>query len=598
MLVVAIAAFAAFLPASANAAISSTLTQTFASTAPGANSTYTNLQAFDPLEATPHAADDDLYKWILDSPAGQVGNVNAIPYDQRCTLDQFNATTGPDGFGAYTNGCPTSSIVGIAVATLALDASDAAYDANGGYASVTVFGVATSLARFSSIPASVDTYGTPGTIYLLQTTPEVPTTLATHFHLSGSRTKSVLQPVTSGTDGDFRIRVVPADPSVTPAGVYISQIMQRLHAKSGAGMNENPWLFNPTRCDGWTGYSYAREYETAGNENADSFPDVDNPTHGYKKSAGDTVTPDCATLPTFSPSSSVTLSTTDRDSNPQVDFLVNGIGTMGNDFPKKVVTTLPASITTDVQGIGSPCEVANRDANTCPATSKVGTAKVTTPLITSGLTGDVYMIRGTGKAIPDLSIFFNNPPNSIRSFRMDGTTKFVGPNNNQIETTFDNGPQSPFSSFQLTINGGTDTLLTISKCPDGSASPEDGPITMSMTGFSGQSAATTTTPALKDCFGVAKLKKKSRCVKSKLKVSPSYSSRSQINKAELWIKRKGTKSYKKVKTLKKSPYRFSYKLSRKYKKGKHAYRVRAVYNPSAASPSATVKTRTSSFKRC
>lgn len=604
MLVAAIAAFAAFLPASANAAISSTLDQTFANPAAGANSTYTNIQNFSLSEAPPHDDNDDLRKWILDGPAGQVGNVNAIPYDQRCTLDQFNTTVG--GSPPYTTACPGSSIVGIAAVVFGHDGAGIDVDGNGGsFTGVNNFGTLTGMTRFSGVPTanSLDANGSPGTIYLLQTSPEVPTTLATFFHLTGARTKSILQPVTSGTDGDFRIRVIPADDSVHPVTtgptpLFISQIMQRLHAKSGAGMDENAWLYNPTRCDGWTGYSYAREYDATGNENADSNPDVENPADGYKKSAGHTVTPDCATLPSFAPSTSVTMSTTDRDSHPQVDFTVNGIGSMGNDYPKKTVTTLPASMNIDVTTLPAPCETANRDANTCPASSKIGTAKVTTPLLTAGMTGDVYMIRGTGKALPDLSIFFNNPPNSIRPFRMDGATTYVGPRGNQIETTFDNGPQNPFSSFTLTITGGDSGLLKINKCPTGTSSPEDGPITFAMTGFSGQTASTSTTPALKDCFGVDKLKKIRKCVKSKLKVSPGYDSRDQISKAELWIKAKGSKKFKKVKTVKKSPFRFSYKLSNRYKKGKHSYRIRAVYKASTASPSGTVKTRTSSFKRC
>lgn len=615
MLVAAIAAFAAIFPSAASADISSTVTQEFASTAPGANSTYTNIQDFTLSEAPPHVDDDDLRKWILDGPAGQVGNPNAVPFADRCTEAQFTTVVDPgtDGVPPFFNACPNSSIVGIAAVVFGHDGAGIDVDGNGGsFSGVNNFGTLTGLSRFSGVPNTnnLDTNGSPGTIYLLQTTPEVPVTLGTIFHLSANtptagHTRSILQPVTSGADGDFRIRVIPAEDSVHPVTtgptpLFISQIMQRLHGMTGAGLNEHAWLYNPTRCDAWTGYSYAREYDATGNEGANSNPDIENPADGYRKSAGHDVTPDCSTLPAFPAAASMTLSSLNRGDHPQVDVTVTGINAMGDDYSKKVVNTLPASINVDTLNLPVDiCTEAQRDANTCPASSKIGTATAATPLLTAGLTGDVYMVQIPGKAVPDLAIFFNNPPNSIRSFRLDGKTKYVGPNSNQIETTFDNSPQNPMSSFSLTLTGGATGLMKITECPSGTASPPDGPITFNLTGFSGQSATNSSTPALADCFGVAKLKKIRKCVKSKLKVSPSYQSRDQIAKSELWIRKKGSKKYKRVQTVKKSPFRFSKKLSsRTYKKGKHAYKVRAVYKASPAAPNGTVKQRISSFKKC
>lgn len=623
MLVVAVAAIAAIYPSAASAEISSTIDQTFESNVAGANSTYTNVQTMTTTTGAGQTDDDDLRKWILDGPAGQIGNPNAIPFDDRCTLAEFNTTIDPgsDGLPPFFNGCPAASNVGVAAVLLGIDANNAAADGNGAAPDISAFaGINPSFADNQGMTggnADVYTNGTPGSIYVLQTTPEVPLTLATHFHLTNSRTQSVLQPVTSGTDGDFRIRVIPADDSAHPVTtgptpLHIKKIMQRLHAKNGVGETGSAWLFNPTRCDTWTGFSYVREYDPAGNTNANSNPDIENPADGYVKSTGSDIAPDCSTLPAFPASATMTLSSLARGSNPQVDVEVKGINAMGDDFPKSVVTTMPASITTDVQGIATPCEIADRNANACPASSKVGSATATTPLLTAGLSGDVYMIRGEGgKAVPDLAIFFNNPPNSIRPFRLDGTTKFVGPNNNQIETTFAQAPQNPVSSFKLTIDGGTaakpDSLLTISVCPSDTASPPDGPITFNITGFSGQTATNSSVPALEDCFGIRKLKSISKCVKSKLKVSPGYQSRDQIQKSELWIKykerarRNGKMLYKwkRVKTSKSSPFRFNQKLSaKKFNKGTYRYKVRAVYKPSTNHPSPYVTQQYSKFKYC
>lgn len=585
LLVAAFAALCAVVPTSAGANVTNSVTQTFGSNVPGAHGDYTIEQTFTGYSGVPTGAPgvsgDDLKQWIAESPVGFVGNPNAIPAASRCDLSTFeNAMANPSTTvwftlcGGYV-GSPAQ--VGDAELELGVDASGA------------------SAATLS------------GKIFILSTNPEVPTKLGTIFPTSappsGTTATYSLSTITPLSNGDFRLQTVSHAPITRPivaAGPTYGHI-KRIKYHLFGSVNGVPFLTNPTRCDDWISYAYAQAYDS--NSNADSDPIGQGP-NTFVKATTAPVTPDCSTLPAFAPSASVNFSTTERNSNPQIDFTVNGITNLGDDYPKKVVTTLPASVTTDIQGIASPCEITQRDTNSCPASTKVGTATVTTPLLVGGLTGDVYMIRGAdGKATPDLSIFFNNPPNPIPSFRMDGITKFVGPKGNQIETTFDNGPQNPFTSFKLTIFGGTadkpDSLLTISACPDKAASPEDGPITFSITGFSGQSATTAVTPALKDCFGIGKLKKIRRCVKSILKVSPSYQSRGELQKVELWIKRKGTRKYSKVKTLKKSPFRFKVKLSsKKYRPGTHRYKIRAVYKPSETTPTPTVVQRFSKFKKC
>lgn len=603
MLVATIAAFAAFIPATASANVSSTLDQVFADPTPGAHSVYTNVQTFTPSETAPHDDDDDLRKWILDGPAGMYGNPNAVPFASRCTLAQFNTHIDPgsDGAPPFFNACPNESIVGIAGVVMRQDSDDAEIDLNGAAPNLGAF-AAINPSFASAIPAGMDN-ASPGTIYLLQTTPEVPVTLASLFHLNASRTQSVLAPVTSGADGDFRIRVIPTEdtphqaPDLDGPGpgaaipAYVYKIMQRLHGAAGNGVN---WLTNPTRCGTWTGYSYATEYDLAGNTNADSQPDPDEGPV-YKKSAPSDVAVGCPSTLPFGPTVSTDLSTTKRDSNPALTVTITN-GSDGVDLPKTVVNTLPASVTTDLQGITNLCTIAQRDANACPAASKVGTVSIETPMITAGLAGDVYITTSAGSdAIPDLAVFVTG----AISFRLDATTAFVGARNNQIQTTFDNLPQVPFTKFTLTIAGGTDTLLTVSKCPDDSGVPEDGPISYSLTGWSGQAVASAVSPVFEDCFGVEPLRRLSRCVSKTLKVSPIYESRAGLMKSELWVKNRKTKRYKKIKTVKTGTFRFNVKLSsKKYKRGTYRYKVRAVYKATPANPSPVVLQRYSKFKKC
>lgn len=577
LLVIAIAAISAFMPATASANLTNSVTQTFGNTIPGAPSDYTVDLTFgsysDVPSGDPGTSGDDLKQWVVESPAGGVGNPNAIPAASRCDLAEFeNAMANPETTvwatlcGGYS-GSPAQ--VGDSELELGVDADDSS---------------ATTLS---------------GNIFLLSGSPEVPAKLGTIYPTSapgGTTAEYSLDTITPITSEDFRLQTVSETPLTRPivaAGPTYGHVKRILFHMFGT-VGGVTFMTNPTRCDNWVTYAFGQAYDST--TNADSDP-LKQGSNTFVKSASAPVTPDCSTLPKFSPSATVTLSTNARDSNPQVDFTVTS-GSPSVDYPKKLVTTMPASITTDLQGIGNPCEVANRNSNTCPAASKVGTAKVTTPLLTAGLTGDVYMVRGDGKAIPDLAIFFNSPPNSIPSFRLDGTTKFVGPNGNQIETTFDNGPQAPFSTFTVTINGGTDTLLTISRCPDGSASPQDGPFTFAFTGYSGQAVSNSTTKAFADCFGVSKLKKIRRCLTSKLKVSPSYDSRGMLAKSELWIKRKGGKKYRLTRRLKDSPFRFNVKLSSSLRSGTHKYKVRAVYKRTGAHPTPKVIQRYSRFRKC
>src|SRR3954451_10043633 len=111
MAIAAIAAFAVFVP-TASADIHSTVTGVFSNNTSGGHGDYTNTQTFTYDDSTT----EDLRKWVVDSPAGLYGNPNAIPYDQRCTLAQFNTVIDPgnDSAPPFFNACPQSSKVGVA----------------------------------------------------------------------------------------------------------------------------------------------------------------------------------------------------------------------------------------------------------------------------------------------------------------------------------------------------------------------------------------------------------------------------------------------------------------------------------------------------
>lgn len=607
-----LAAFAVFVPI-ASADVTSVVTGKFASAVPGAHSNYTNKQVFSYTEAAPHDDDDDLRKWVIDGPAGQIGNPNSIPAADRCTLAEFNTTVALGG-GLYTSGCPASSIVGAAAVTFILDANGTTViDANGAAPNVGSFSALNP--AFTGIAADPDNAdlanAAPGTIYLLDNSPneEIPVILATFFHTTASRTQSSLAPVTSGPDGDFRIRVIPTEDiphrtvdhdadggAVTPElPISVKAILQHLNGQTTGGGN---FLTNPPRCGDWTTYSYATEYDAAGNSNANASP-VDGDGETYYKATSTPTVADCSTTPAFGASLSATVVGGARDSNPTLNVVVSNPGDPGVGLPKKITTTLPATLTTDLQKIvpENICSIANRDAGTCQPSSKVGSVTVKTPFLTAGLSGDVYITQGDNPALPNLAIYVTG----AISFRLDATNRFVGARGNQIETTFDNLPQTLFTEFALTIPGGTNTLLTIPPCKTDGSAPEDSSITSSLESYTGQTNAGTSATNFNGCYGTPKLSSPKRCVKYKLAVTPRNMLNSPgISKVELYVGK--TKRSQRTRLTKDvaAPWKLQKRLGSKFKKGKKYYMyVKTTYKPTPDAPNGKVlKSRVGSFKRC
>ena len=91
----------------------------------------------------------------------------------------------------------------------------------------------------------------------------------------------------------------------------------------------------------------------------------------------------------------------------------------------------------------------------CPATSKVGTVEITTPLLRDKLVGDVYVLQ-------------SNPPHIelLVAASGDGVNlKLVGkvqldPVTGRLTTTFPETPDTPFTDFKLTFSGGPQAALT------------------------------------------------------------------------------------------------------------------------------------------
>lgn len=553
----------------ASANLTPTVSATYESDVPGAHGDYTVDYSFSSAgytgfpvpapptgEATFPGAMDDMKRWILDSPAGMVGNPNAIPYADRCTATQF-AKANP----LVAAGCPAASRVGTATLTLGAD--------------------------YSGATAAVLT----GPIYLLQTEPEVPTTLATSI-TSGAvdtsatcagggaiipaptyiKTYSVIAPVTSGADDDFRLRTKSQDDSSRPtlaknasgtgmcANGHIKAIQYQL---DGLAPNGNPFMTMPTRCDSWDSYLYANAHLS--NSNVNSDPN-ETGTNDFVKSPVHSKTPNCTTLPGFNPLTSEVFSTVKRDTAPVVTFNVIDSTIPGGSVPKTIVTTFPKTLSVNGAALPLLCSTAERDAHTCPASSKVGTVEVETALISVPLTGDVFAVQSPNQ-VPDLTVHVKDPRTGGLDFWIGSTSQLI---DSKVITTFDNLPQVGFNKFALRIDAGTTGFLKIRACPDSAARPEDGPIVYDMTSYAGQKSTVSDNTAFAECIGINKLPKPKSCVHHKLNVDPTYASRNNMSKAELFI------DGHRVNTNKKNPFEWSWDVG-DLDSGKHNLKVRAFY---------------------
>ncbi|MEA2178214.1 MAG: hypothetical protein QOG77_1511, partial [Solirubrobacteraceae bacterium] len=128
--------------------------------------------------------------------------------------------------------------------------------------------------------------------------------------------------------------------------------------------------------------------------------------------------------------------------------------------------TLPAGLGTNIAAVGNACTQAElASAGGCPSDSQVGTVAANSPLI-GALSGPVFLVQSaTASALPDLVVFLNGNGAAIR---MRGAISFNA-DNTRLVNTFENIPDTPLSSFKLTITGGANGLLQVTSdlCDNG-----------------------------------------------------------------------------------------------------------------------------------
>jgi hypothetical protein len=123
----------------------------------------------------------------------------------------------------------------------------------------------------------------------------------------------------------------------------------------------------------------------------------------------------------------------------------------------KTTVILPGSEFIDNSHINNPCTRVQFNANACPASSILGTATATSPLVDQPLSGPVYFRSNGGeRELPDLVADLNGPIHVT-------VVGFIDSVRGRVRTRFQNIPDAPVSKFVLKMKGGDKGLLANSE---------------------------------------------------------------------------------------------------------------------------------------
>jgi hypothetical protein len=364
---------------------------------------------------------------VADSPStytihlgpGLFGNPLAAP---TCTLADFQADR-----------CPVTTIVGSALQTFLVITPDPDV-------AVTLPGVIYNLATTSPDQVSllgVRVFaGNPGPI-TDPGFPAAPTASRTPFAVT-------LNPNDLGLDSTNLVPLTAISTTLGP--IRITRLVSTLFGRTLTG---NAYMQNPTAC---IPVAVSASATSNAGDRASGSATPYTPT-------------DCGTLP-FDADLGLNLSTTQTDVPAQAGV---SITRPSADAPRRqadvleATTVLPAGMTVN-PSLGNGLEActdarfAASDRATaagCPAASRIGTVRFVSPLFLQTFEGPVYYGERTPTTFNRL--FVDVPVPGIH-LKLTGRVT-LNPANGQVTTVFQDLPQLPFTSFELTFQGGDRSVL-------------------------------------------------------------------------------------------------------------------------------------------
>ncbi|MGH2958527.1 MAG: hypothetical protein ACRDKE_02910, partial [Solirubrobacterales bacterium] len=346
--------------------------------------------------------------------------------------------------------------------------------------------------------------------------------------------------------GDFitqgRIQIRPTDHGITVNFVDVPKMFKGVptHIQNMditlpgvAQSTQKPFLYNASDCSPFNIITSLTPYTGAVATNSD----------GYQATG-------CAAR-AFNPSIAFA-ATSAGDDRTAPSWTIKMHTDSGDSTLKSTTVVLPSVMTVNVAGINGACAADLAAARNCPASSKIGTVSVDTALLSTPVTGTVYMARSiSGQSLPDLLVDIPAPID----MQIRGANSFVtGAGASQIKSTFSNLPDLIWSDLTMNISGGPTGILGLrsdGKCGpaasnfashSGQATSQNSPVT-GLTAFCQNLATTCSNPVVKVSTKGAKKKGNKKVTTS---VSLQTASNCQAMKSVRVTYPKGTKINKKL----------------------------------------------------
>ncbi len=162
----------------------------------------------------------------------------------------------------------------------------------------------------------------------------------------------------------------------------------------------------------------------------------------------------CATLP-FKPTFKVaTKATSSKKNGAALDVKVTSGAGQAN--LGKVAVTLPKQLPSWLPTIQQACLAAvfNQNPAACPAGSDIGTATATTPILSSPVTGPVYLVSHGGAAFPDIVMVLQGEGVTVEQV---GSINIKG---QVTSSAFNTIPDVPINTFELNLPQGPHHALS------------------------------------------------------------------------------------------------------------------------------------------
>jgi hypothetical protein len=124
---------------------------------------------------------------------------------------------------------------------------------------------------------------------------------------------------------------------------------------------------------------------------------------------------------------------------------------------KSVVVSLPKALPSRTSTLNHACREAvfNANPDNCPSNSRVGTARVKTPVLPGQMSGPAYFVSHGGAKFPDLDLVLDDA--GVRIILVGNTN--INEKTNVTTTTFAANPDVPFTGFELNLPAGPNSAV-------------------------------------------------------------------------------------------------------------------------------------------